>query len=435
MRAHRRIAATAALLLALAATSRAEEAAAPVDLSQSVDALKQRNRDLERRLADLESKMGEGADAQRLRREEVRMIVEQMIGEAKSGMVPGWLSDLKFAGDLRLRYEYRDRSGAPQRDDRGRFRLRFGFTKAWPKDDLEIGFRLATGADNDPTSTNQSFGNMFQEYTVGIDRAYARWAPKQLKGFSLTAGKMAIPWESTNLTWDTDVNPDGVWAEWKVPDLGALEPFVGAGVFELFSSPAQPEANLAVYQAGLRYAFTKDVKLSSAVVYYDYSNIDSAFANVAFFNANPRGNTVRGGRLAAGEFGSVNLVNKLDWVAYNLPMSAFVDFVHNTQDQDRLTDADNGLAIGFKVGQNKKKGDWSARYIWKHLEADATLAFFADSDFGFGSSTNRRGSELGFEYNFTDYLTAGVSFFVTEPDSGRNSEHRFTFQGDLVWKF
>jgi hypothetical protein len=407
------------------------------DVKTTVEALKQRNRDLERRLTELESKIGASAEQQQMRREEIKMLIDQTLAENKKLFSPDWMENLKFGGDLRLRYEYRHRTNDVangDNDERGRFRLRFGFEKAWPQEDLMVGFRLATGADTDPTSTNQTFGNMFQEYSIGVDRAYARWTPKAVKGLSITAGKMPNPWEATNLVWDTDVNPEGAWVEYRAAGLGKFEPFVGAGMFELFSSSRRPDANLTAYQAGLRYQITPTVKWTTAAQGFIYTNIDSAFANVVFFGANPRGNTVRGGRLAAGRFSEFDFVNRVDFVACNRPWTVFTDWVHNTNNEFTSGQSD-GFAVGLKVGQNKKKGDWSARYIWKRLEADATLAFFADSDFGWNTFTNRKGHEWGLEYSLTDALTAGLTLFYTQPIAAPNSEHFLTIQADLVWKF
>jgi len=413
-----------------------------------IQALRRRNKSLERRLTDLEAKAGLGAETQRLRREEVRLIVEEMFADAKQAMVPGWLQNLTFSGDLRLRYEGRNRSDPDtgDHDKRGRFRLRFGFVKTWPKDDLEIGFRLVTGADTDPTSTNQTFGNMFQEYGIGVDTAYAKWTPKAFKGFELWGGKFKNPWESTNIVWDTDVNPDGIWARYNVPGLGAVTPFVGAGVFQLRSADEASAAvygdtGMAAYDAGVRWNVAKDVRYTLAVTHYRFWNLDVAFARIAAGTFPARGNNwfvnARGQRqFRAESFDEFDLVNKVDFKAFGLPFSVFTDWIHNCGDE---TDApfakrNDGFAAGVKVGQNKKKGDWSAGYTYRILQADTVLAFFPDGDFGYGSHTDRKGHEWNVTYNITDALTAGVNIFYTRPID-LNNEHRYVIQADLVWKF
>ncbi|MFO7902329.1 MAG: putative porin, partial [Pirellulaceae bacterium] len=72
--------------------------------------------------------------------------------------------------------------------NRARFRLRFGIKKTWLDDQIEVGFRLASGSDDDPTSTNQSFDNFWSTKPVWIDLAYATWRPKAIKGLTVTGG-------------------------------------------------------------------------------------------------------------------------------------------------------------------------------------------------------------------------------------------------------
>jgi hypothetical protein len=423
----------AVLLAAVAAAMAEAPPAEQEDVKTTIEALKQRNRDLERRLTELESKMGAGADQQQMQREQIRMLVDQALAENKGKFAPDWLDNLKFSGDLRLRYEFRRRETSPLNDEsRARFRLRFGFEKAWPAEDLTVGFRLASGSSNDPTSTNQTF-QMFQKDAVWIDRAYARWAPKAVKGLSVTAGKMANPWETSDMIWDPDVNPDGIWVQYDVPGLGPITPFVGAGVFQLFApeNSARSNADLMSYSAGMRFQVTQDVRWTAAANFFEYSNLDDALAGGAL--AGRGGNT----NIRDSRFHMLDLSNRVEFIAFNLPWTAYLDWVQNN-DNNLATHRNTGFATGVKVGQNKKKGDWSARYMWKRLEADAVPDYFAESDFGWNTFTNRTGHQWGVDYNITDSMTAGVSLFLTEPikAAGANvKEDRFTLQADLIWKF
>ena len=188
---------------------------------------------------------------------------------------------------------------------------------------------------------------------------------------------------------------------------------------------------------GLRYKIAKDVKWTSAVTFYEYTNIDSAFINDAYyktFAANGRGNTVVGGHLASSFPDSTSSTRSTSWRWACRGTSSLTTCVNDNPDLP--ISQREGLAAGIKVGANKKKGDWSAWYVWKHLESDATLALFTESDFGYDSTsyTNKKGSQFGVAYNLTDSMTAGVTLFFVEPITGSDA-NRFTFQGDLVWKF
>jgi hypothetical protein len=175
----------------------------------------------------------------------------------------------------------------------------------------------------------------------------------------------------------------------------------------------------------------KDVRWTMAANFFEYSNLDDALAGGAF--AGRGGNT----NIRDSRFHMFNLSNKVEFTAFNLPWTAYVDWVQNN-DNNLVTHRNTGFAVGAKVGQNKKKGDWSVRYAWKRLEADAVPDYFAESDFGWNTFTNRKGHQLGVDYNITNSMTAGIMLFLTEPiktTAANFEESRFTVQADLVWKF
>jgi hypothetical protein len=369
-----------------------------------------------------------------MREDEIKALVEKTLAENRSQFVlaGGWLDNLKFSGDMRLRYEYRDNTADKNNDERARLRLRFGFQKTWPDQDMLLSFRLSTGADSSPLTENQTF-TAFQKYPVWVDQAYAQWTPKALPGLSITAGKMPKPWETSDLVWDPDINYDGVWIRYNVPNLGPVTPFVGAGFYQLYESGKIFNTALEAYDAGVRYQITKDIKFTSAVTFYDYNNIDAAYV-AGVLNGGAGANTVKGGHLVSG-YKTLDFTNKLDFVAWGVPMNIFIDWAHNTDAVGLPANSTDGLAVGLKVGANKKKGDWSAWFVWESLEANAVLAAFADDDFGWNTQTNRRGTQIGVAYNITDSLTAGVKVYNTAPMTGAFKASRFIMQADLVWKF
>jgi len=116
-----------------------------------------------------------------------------------------------FSGDLRLRDE--PFFGGPANEsldqNRERFRLRFNIT-AKLNQDFAGGFSLASGDINDPTSTNQTVGDFYSRKAIGIDKAYLDYTPHQFSSLTLIGGKFAYPWYNTELTWDKDLNPEGV---------------------------------------------------------------------------------------------------------------------------------------------------------------------------------------------------------------------------------
>jgi hypothetical protein len=116
-----------------------------------------------------------------------------------------------LSGDIRLRGEPFFGGPANQSLDqtRERFRLRFNVT-AKLNDDISGGFTLASGDINDPTSTNQTVGDFYTRKEIALDKAFVNYTPHQFKNLTLIGGKFGYPWYNTELTWDKDLNPEGL---------------------------------------------------------------------------------------------------------------------------------------------------------------------------------------------------------------------------------
>jgi polyhydroxyalkanoate synthesis regulator phasin len=146
-----------------------------------------------------------------------------------AGEIPEWVRKMQLKGDLRLRYENIDRDvdNFVQRD-RYRYRLRLGFlTKI--AEDMEVGFGFASGTD-DPRSTNQTYGKEFNKGDIRIDYAYAKYKP--FSWVTLIGGKFENPlWRPTDTFWDSDINPDGMAAQFTYAYSPSIDLFMNTGWF------------------------------------------------------------------------------------------------------------------------------------------------------------------------------------------------------------
>ena len=223
--------------------------------------------DLKARIARLEEQQ-----SMEQRREEIMKVVREMNMDAgQQGALPTWMEGLTYFGDLRLRYEHSSWSNAlddsTSRKNRGRarFRLRFGVKKEWLEKQLAVIFRLASGECGGATSTDQTFTDVFSQKNIRIDRAYAIYKPNWLKGLVIAAGKVANPLVCTDLTWDTDVNPEGAYVAYKRA-FGPVEPFGAIGYFIVDEAHDGAGAGtdyddtyVWVYQAGLNWTIGEEV--------------------------------------------------------------------------------------------------------------------------------------------------------------------------------
>ncbi len=428
-------------LLALLVVATVATAAPPTteELSTTVKALKKKLQDQQLRLVELERLVADRNSRAITREETLKLIKEMNADAAGREALPKWMENLKFYGDLRLRYqgECSDNDDDIDRKTRhrARFRLRFGIKKTWLDRQIEVGFRLATGSadaddwnslgGSDPTSTNQSFDGLFSEKPIWVDRAWATYRPIWLKGLFITGGKIANPFRTSYLFIDSDVNPEGAFAQYSVPGLDGFEPFVGMGWFILEETASGTDTQMHGYTAGFDWKIAKGVKWAFAANLWDYDHYDDA-------GAPSRGNTT-GWSL---DFLVLNLHNKVGFEVMGLPISVFFDYAQNLRESERayaLRGRDKAFHAGVKFGTNKKAGDWSAGYEYAYIEHNSLPGFFADGDF---ARTNRRGHVLKGKYNITDFLAAGLTVFLTEPIRSTDGEDElFLVQADLLWKF
>src|SRR5205807_6226448 len=160
--------------------------------------------------------------------EEVRAELTKQVSETSGGKwkLSSPITELELYGDARVRYEYRggrrpdDVAGNPsdwQERERERYRLRIGL-RGTLADDWFFGVRLETS--NKRNSTNVTFGGdggtgPFAKDDDGIFVGQAYFGYTGFKDIKLTVGRMPQPLVTTLMTWDADINPEGMAEQWK----------------------------------------------------------------------------------------------------------------------------------------------------------------------------------------------------------------------------
>jgi hypothetical protein len=190
-----------------------------------------------------------------------------------------------FSGDIRLRDE--PFFGGPANEsldqNRERFRMRFN-VNAKLNEDFAGGFSLASGDINDPTSTNQTVGGFYSRKAIAIDKAFVDYTPHQFSSLTLIGGKFAYPWYNTELTWDKDLNPEGV-AETLAFNLNST-PLLKKIAFVGFELPFTQVAGVSLTDQSLKasvvyggqiqtqWQLAPWLKFGAYTGFYNYHNAD-----------------------------------------------------------------------------------------------------------------------------------------------------------------
>jgi hypothetical protein len=409
------------------------------DMLREIDIVKQELKDLEEQM-----------------KSEVHNDMLREIWSVKQAMaVPEWARRYRFSGDLRLRYEadYFDKNNVPDyalpsdpwnlandtiNQSRFKYRVRFG-VEAKVNDNVDAILRLSTGSTSNPVSTNTTMGDYMNKDSILFDLAYIKWQP--WKALTLFGGRMANPWFSTDLVWDTDLNFEGLALQVKHPVSETVTPFLTIGAFPLQQNDFTSHGKwLYAGQLGAERKNQKGISAKIGAAYYDFQNI-TGIRNDPLDASNrnnwtaplfmQKGNTLfdistdNSRKLAlAAEYKELNATGALDigfWDPVHIIFLA--DYVKNFGfNQDKVNalvgDIDTvtpgfqappkettGYQIGMSVGypSTQDAGQWRAYFYIKHLGADAVVDAFTDSDFHLGG-TNAKGwilgSDIGLAKNF-----------------------------------
>jgi hypothetical protein len=312
---------------------------------------------------------------------------------------PDHWAGLAFKGDFRVRGEFTDYNLEDVKDrNRGRFRLRLGLSKEW-QEGLAVSLRLASGS-GEPTSTNQSFDQGFSGKEFWIDQAFLSFRRKAL---TLGVGKFQNPFTTSDLLMDGDLNPEGFYQSLRLDAF-----FAHAGQMVVEEQSLKHDAHLLALQLGSQ---PKGTPLTACASYYHYTHLDEA-------NLPSAGNT-----FYATEFRIVDLI--LSWKG-KLAGKSLTTTLHALRNLAEEPPAgvqkyDTGWAAFFSWGKAAKKGDWSLYYKYAHLEPNAVVGAFTDSDFGFA---DKKGHHLKLSWASHDFLNFSLHLF--QVDSFLDARGEFT---------
>lgn len=195
------------------------------------------------------------------------------------------LGPISFSGDVRLRGEPFFGGPTDESMDRMRARIRARFNAvATLGEQFRAGLTLASGDINDPTSTNQTLTGFYTRKAVALDQAFVEFRPQGFKSLTLVGGKFRYPWYNTELTWDKDINPEGVGESLafnldtpvlkRIAFIGFQLPFAEmAG-----TAPTDKRITQSITYGGqlqTNWRLASWLNLSAYAAYYDYRGADS----------------------------------------------------------------------------------------------------------------------------------------------------------------
>ena len=406
-----------------------------------------------------------GAIDESMRREVQAQVAEKIVP------VPEWTKRIKLGGDFRLRYEgdFFDGNGnavqgSPSNPtqllnttvDRHQLRIRARLSVvAKVNSEVEVGIGLATGNSTNPVSTNSTLGDSLNKKNFLVDLSYLKWTPSSY--FTLWGGRFANPWFGSDLVWDPDVNFDGIAFSFRPQLTSKVTMFLTGGAFPIQEVEfSEKDKWLFAGQLGIQYRDEKHLSATLATAIYDFQNtvgkVNTGGIDVStgkpislgdtdwtaplfiqkgntLINIDPSGLQSNAKMAYAAEFRELNIGGALDLGFWDpLRVVLMADYVNNIGYDstwvNALTGHDvkketQGYQFGITVGypDTREYGQWKVLANYKHLEADAVMDAFAESDFHLGG-TNARGWIVGGDLGVGKNVWLSTRWLTTNEISG-----------------
>lgn len=390
---------------------------------KELESLKQKIKSQQNIIDHLTVMMGDSLDTT------IEKKVEEKIATDSSSKIQlgnGFIDQLKLKGDLRVRYERRDRtepSGSTSEDKaRDRYRTRFRLGGVWNNvaENWEIGAGLATGGSGG-TSTNDTWGedSPFETGDIRLDYAYAK---HKISDYSFTLGQQKNPFVKSWLIWDGDLRPTGLTAHYK-NDFGVFATLGGYGVF------LYDDDNTAMMYAGQVGYKNKigDANLTVAAGYQMYDNIfSSAFAPNTDY-----------------DFQIADIYAKADFKAGPVKLSPYAQVWSNVGSDGNAGEGQLGgdlkpedEDLGWVAGLDAKIENIKLGYAYAIVEADCIYGGLKDADFGTGiSDTDIKGHKISASYSFSKNMSTALTAMLYEANERDNQRDVNLYQLDVKYKF
>jgi len=400
--------------------------------------------DIKEQLQETQKRLAQLEEQQKQQSRQMEKMTSETIKNEQADVLPEnlkWLEKIKISGDFRYRHDHTDlqaesagRAEWQNGEERHRIRARLMF-EAMINDDWDVAFRIASGSSKAPNSTNQDLEDAFSSKDIWLDLAYFDWHPEAKEGLNVFGGKMHNPFYRVNKAehiWDTDLNPEGIAAQYMAPLSDRDQLFVAGGGFWVDESSSDVDTSLWGVQTYWKHTIGNPDYVLAGASYYDYGNLqgqealDTWSTKKLFY-----GNTSSGG-VYVSDYDIFEAFGEYGFKFAGMPLAFFGSWVQNI---DASTDEDTGWLVGGKLNKAKDPGSWELGYDYRDTEADAVVGGFIESSFVAGS-TDSRGHRFVFKYQINKATQAALTYCHAE-NAGSSSvdlDYR-RLLADLVFKF
>lgn len=336
--------------------------------------------------------------------EEIRTTVEDV--ENKVGKI-------KWGADLRLRFEAKYKNNNSQvLHPRARFRVKL---EGPINDEIKLKGRFASGSNANPNSTNQTFDDEFEKRYFWIDRMYLEWTPSDLEEWSFFAGKFPPNWKNSLVTFDSDINVEGIGQSYASSDGWVLN------FAELIPDK---EGFYIIAQIGMEDLFTEGL---DGYLTWHFIN-DQAWQHIAQkLEDGDLFNHMQLDRIDMDSYSAIDFLGKFSWDTGGTPMSIECNYVLNLADdaQPGLSGLQQAAWARLKINKARELGDIEGWIEYGKLQSNSVLSFLTDADRGCGDNAFwgaglkykwMKNMDIAFLFVYADRLSTDESYKLFQLD-------------------
>jgi hypothetical protein len=371
-------------------------------------------------------------------------------------VVKRW-GNLRFSGDLRFRYETFFNQGFDAIQDvnaRNRLRVRARMQVASQIDKhFDWAIRLASGSFDDPISTNQTLDNYYNRKPIAIDRAFLHFttATKEAN-FEVFAGKFDYTWKRTPLTFDNDLQPEGVSESLKFAFSDSPLRGLNFTAWQLPYKERSVGADAVLFggQVLTDWKWSDNWSSTLSGTFHDFEQVNvippvvgvsPTLVNVGFDYGTTNVvviNPFTGAPEYRSDYRVIDAIAEIRYTGFGeggkdtkWPLALRFNWIHNTSAFNNQKDG--GLAT-IEVGRRSEKDDKYFAYEFYKIEREATPSVFVESDI---LQTNALNHRITGSYSYLKNVVLETQYIWSRRLQTTSPENRWLnrIQFDVIYKF
>jgi len=291
-------------------------------------------------------------------------------------------SRFELRWDALVRYDVIQISKQAPVEDIHRWRTEVRPELDWHASDrFLLGVRLVGDLGSDSNRTNAFRLDNYRSNGVGLDRAYLEARPGPLL---IMAGQYGMPFRTSEMFWDHDIQVLGASAQWRRPLGGMSALTLGAGFF--YGPQRQhDQSHIAVGQATYELGNPENLAFDLSESYWRFTHLGNT--GEVWIRQNVPAYAAPGDVPASPYENDFRIVDSLARLRIaggaRFPITLAADWARNlaaSESQYR-----DGVEVSLRIGREGAPGDLQLFDIYQYVDRDAVVGAYNTDDWWFHS--------------------------------------------------